>query len=84
VVARLDARGGNVSKALRGLRLERPSRADADVLVQGKVVGRITTAAVSPRSGPIALAYVHRDHFEPGTRVEVDGSPATVTALPFA
>jgi tRNA-modifying protein YgfZ len=78
VVARLDARGGHVNKALRGLRLARPAARDAAILVAGKEVGRVTTSALSPRSGPIALAYVHRTHFAPGTVVEVEGGEATI------
>lgn len=78
VVARLEARGGNVSRALRGLRLEAPTSAGSPVTVDGAEVGRVTTAAVSPRRGPIALAYVHRNHFAPGAAVRVDGLPATV------
>jgi glycine cleavage system aminomethyltransferase T len=46
-------------------------------------VGRVTTAAVSPGLGPVALAYLHRAHAEAGARVEVDGHPATVTGLPM-
>ena len=46
--------------------------------VGGREVGRVTTAAVSPRLGPIALAYVHRSHFAAGTAVEAGGAPATV------
>ena len=78
IVARLDARGGNVNKALRGLRLEAPAAAGTPVTVGGKDVGRVTTAAVSPRLGPIALAYLHRDHFAAGTVVEAGGARATV------
>jgi folate-binding protein YgfZ len=78
VVARLQARGGNVNKALRGLRLSVPAAANAIVTVEGEDVGRVTTAAVSPQLGPVALAYVHRNHFAPGTAVEVGGSRATV------
>jgi folate-binding protein YgfZ len=78
VVARLDARGGNVSRALRRLRLDRPATRGAPVVVEGKEVGQVTTAAVSPRSGPIALAYVHRSHFSPGTAVEVAGSTGSI------
>jgi folate-binding protein YgfZ len=83
VVARLDARGGHVNKRLRGLRLEAEASAGCAVLASGQEVGRITTAAVSPRLGPIALAYLHRSHTEPGSRVEVDGRPATVADLPL-
>jgi len=78
VVARLEARGGNVNKALRGLRLSAPATAGAAVRAEGREVGRVTTAAVSPRLGPIALAYVHRGHLAPDTAVEVEGAPATV------
>ncbi len=78
VVARLEARGGNVNKALRGMRLSEPTVAGTPVTAEGHDVGRVTTAAVSPRLGPIALAYVHRNHFAPGTAVEVGGARATI------
>jgi folate-binding protein YgfZ len=78
VVARLEGRGGNVNKALRGLRLAAPAAAGTAVTASGKEVGWLTTSAVSPRLGPVALAYVHRSHFAPGSAVEVDGRPATV------
>jgi folate-binding protein YgfZ len=84
VVARLDARGGNVNKALRGLRLEAASKAGTVLRAGDKEVGRITTAAVSPRLGPIAMGYVHRSHFEPGTVVDASGIRATVASLPLA
>ena len=78
VVARLEARGGHVNKALRGLRLSAPAAPGAPVTADGKEVGRVTTAAVSPRLGPIALGYVHRSHFAAGTAVEAGGARATV------
>jgi folate-binding protein YgfZ len=83
VVARLDARGGNVNKALRGLRLEGYAKAGTVLRGGDKEIGRITTAAVSPRLGPIALAFVHRSHFEPGTVVDAGGIRATVASLPL-
>jgi glycine cleavage system aminomethyltransferase T len=47
-------------------------------------VGEVTSSTVSPAlSRPIALAYVHRDFVEPGTKLTVDGTSAEVTALPF-
>ncbi|HEX9188652.1 MAG TPA: glycine cleavage T C-terminal barrel domain-containing protein, partial [Vicinamibacteria bacterium] len=78
VVARLEARGGHVNKALRGLRLAAPVGASAPVTVNGHEVGRVTTAARSPRLGPIALAYVHRNHFAAGTAVRAGEVAATV------
>ena len=83
VVARLDARGGHVNKRLRGLRLSAAAAEGAPLEAEGKEVGRVTTAAVSPRFGPIALAYVHRGHADAGTVVSIAGAPATVHDLPF-
>jgi folate-binding protein YgfZ len=83
VIARLEARGGNVNKVLRGLRLSAEAAAGTPILAEGREVGRVTTAGVSPRLGPIALGYVHRTRAEPGTAVEVGGRPATVERLPF-
>jgi folate-binding protein YgfZ len=84
VVARLEGRGGHVSRALRGLRLGGPAVAGDPVTAAGNGVGRVTTAAESPRLGWLAMAYVHRSHFEPGTVVEVSGHAATVASLPLA
>ncbi len=78
VIARLEGRGGHVNKALRGLRLGAPAAPGAAVMAAGKEIGWLTTSAVSPRLGPIALGYVHRSHFGAGTSVEVNGAPAHV------
>jgi glycine cleavage system aminomethyltransferase T len=78
VIARLEGRGGNVNKALRGLRLTAPAVSGAAVTASGKEIGWVTTAAVSPRLGPIALGYVHRSHFAAGSSVEVAGAAASV------
>jgi folate-binding protein YgfZ len=82
-IARLEARGGNVNKRLRGLRLGAPAAAGDWVEAAGKEAGVVTTAAVSSRLGPVALGYVHRDHAAPGTAVLVGGAPASVVELPF-
>jgi tRNA-modifying protein YgfZ len=84
VVARLEARGGHVNKMIRGLRLASPAAPGDVVTAEGKDVGRVTTAGVSSRFGPVALAYVHRRRSDPGNVVDVAGAPATVVALPFA
>ena len=78
VVARLDARGGHVNKTLRGLALSAPVAAGTALTAEGKEVGRVTTAAVSPRRGPIALAYVHRSHLAAGTVLRAGEASATV------
>ena len=84
VVARLEARGAHVNKMLRGLRLQAPVERGTIVRAEGKDVGVVTTSGVSPRLGPIAMAFVHRSRAEAGTVVEVAGTPATVVTLPVA
>lgn len=84
VVARLEGRGGNVNKRLRGLRLGAPAHAGDAIEAGDDEVGRLTTTGISGTFGPIALGYVHRSHSEPGARVMVNGREAEVTALPFA
>jgi tRNA-modifying protein YgfZ len=83
-VARLHYRGRS-NRHLRGLRLEREASPGAAVRLEGRELGRIGTAVVSPARGPIALAILRREA-EPGSRVEVGdaGSGAEVVALPFA
>lgn len=83
VIARLDARGGNVNKILRGLRLHAPANAGDAISAAGKEVGRITTAGVSAALGAIAMGYVHRSAAEPGAAVEVGGRPAVIARLPL-
>lgn len=59
-------------------RLSAPERAEA---------GEITSSVVSPRLGPIALGYVHRSQYTPGTVLTVQDPAgertATVVDLPF-
>lgn len=82
-IARLDARGGNVNKLLRGLKLGAPATAGTPITAEGRPVGAITTAALSPRLGPIAMGYVHRKHAAPGAVVQVESADARVAALPM-
>jgi aminomethyltransferase len=83
VVARLEGRGAHVNKRLMGLQLGSAAPAGSAVTAEGKDVGRVTTAGVSPRLGPIALAYVHRS-VDPGATVTIGGAPARVAQLPLA
>lgn len=89
VVARVTYRG-HVNRKLVGFVLDDgplPGRGDR-VVVGGKEVGWITSAVASPALGRgIALGYLRREHWEPGTRVEVHAGArslgAEVTTLPF-
>ena len=65
LVARIDSRGGNVARHLRGIRLAASDvPVGAELVVDGKVVGALTSVA-----GDIALAYVARDVVPPADAV---------------
>ncbi|HTF36138.1 MAG TPA: glycine cleavage T C-terminal barrel domain-containing protein [Myxococcota bacterium] len=84
IIARLRSRG-QVAHLLVGIAGDAgsaPERGDA-VKVSGEAVGEITSAALSPTVGPIALAFVRRPHAEPGTLVTVGAGRGRVVALPF-
>jgi tRNA-modifying protein YgfZ len=87
VIIRVLHRGhGRVARRLVGLVLDgdRVPASGAPAVVDGRDVGRVTSAVLSPAlARPIALAYLHRDLTEPGAGVTIDGSSAVVTALPF-
>ncbi|MGE3621525.1 MAG: glycine cleavage system aminomethyltransferase GcvT [Acidimicrobiia bacterium] len=85
----LAERDRGVSRRLRGLAVEgrRPPRADQDVLVDGKVVGVVTSGNFSPMLGHgIALAFLPPEVGE-GSAVEIDVRgdrvPARVVPTPF-
>ena len=78
LVARVDSRGSNTPRKLRLLRAAGGLSLDAQVMMAGGEVGRITTASAD---GTCALAYVKRAVVPPAT-VQVAGHPATVEALP--
>ena len=87
VIVRVLHRGhGRVARRLVGLTLDGRAVPAPGTLAHagGREVGRVTSAVASPAlDRPIALAYLHRDFTEPGTRVTIDGTEAVVTALPF-
>jgi tRNA-modifying protein YgfZ len=89
VIIRVLHRGhGRVAKKLVALRVEGAPPTPGAKLVSGdKEVGRVTSAAASPRLGAIALGYVHRDFVAPGTVLEADADSgrvrATVTERPI-
>lgn len=102
VVARMQSRG-RVGHLLVGLRFAPPAQADAAALCrrladaelqrEGAAVGAVTSVAVSPQHGVIALGFVRAAHAEPGTALcaappGADAADAAelraeVAALPF-
>ena len=90
VVVRIRDRG-HVNRMLRGLVLDgdQVPPQGAEVVLDDTTIGKVTSAVRSfGLARPIALAFVRRQHAEPGTRVAVrfGGTTvaATVSALPFA
>lgn len=77
-----------ITRRLVGLRLEARVEAGAAVQVEGRRAGEVTSAVVSPRMGPVALAVLKRPHFEAGISAVVASAGgevrAVVTTLPFA
>ena len=72
-----------VTRKLAGLRLRSPAQPGAEIQAEGRTIGEVTSSAISPSLGPIALAILKRPYFEPGSQVHVAGQPAEVCALPF-
>jgi folate-binding protein YgfZ len=61
-VARLHYRG-HANRGLRVLRIDagEPPAPDAELVLDGKAVGRVTSAVADPEGGALALAYVRRE-----------------------
>jgi glycine cleavage system T protein len=80
---------GHVNRSLVGLKLAEPGSVPAGgkLFQADKEAGRITSSALSPRLGQIALAYVRKGSHEPGTMLELETADgrrsAQVTCLPF-
>jgi folate-binding protein YgfZ len=83
VVARANARG-HANKRLVGLRLAGKVAPGAKLVAEARPeAGTVTSAVVSPTFGPIALAYVHRSVWAPGTELRAGDVAAIVADLPF-
>lgn len=86
VVARAHARG-HANKLLRGLRIAGEGGAVAPGTIIAAAAredaGKVTSSVVSPDLGAIALGYVHKSAWDPGTSVRLGERTATVVELPF-
>lgn len=85
-IERATARGG-LKKKMVGLRFEQPVMVGSALFLDGKEVGRVSSAVRSPRHGAIGLAIVHYSAWTPGIAVvahaESGGVGAIVSELPF-
>jgi folate-binding protein YgfZ len=85
VVARGTARG-QVQRRLVGVRFDGgvPARG-ASLRHAGKDVGRVTSVARARAADePIGLALVRREHWAPGSELEIDAGRACVAPFPLA
>jgi len=82
VIIRVLHRGhGRVAKKLVGLSIDGPKpEAGAKLFAGEREVGRITSAALSPGAGTVALGYVHRDFLAPGTELTLASADGAVPA----
>lgn len=81
-VARLFYRG-HPNRELRGLSADGPLTPGTELSLDGRAVGTVSSAAISPRLGPIGLALVRREA-PPGTTVAAGPErSAAVAELPF-
>jgi folate-binding protein YgfZ len=94
IIRILHRGGGRVVRRLVGWTAEAPSPEDTlppapgtPIAVDGKGIGRVTSAAWSPTLGRlVGLGYAHRDHADPGVRFTIAAEPpvaAAVAALPL-
>jgi tRNA-modifying protein YgfZ len=90
LVYRIDSRGGNVPRHLRGVVVGTNviPPVGAEVRVAGKTVGALTSVGESlERRAPVALAFVHRSVQPPADAELVwsgaDGIPCRVESLPL-
>ena len=85
LVARIDSRGGNVPRHLRGLLLPDGIGPGTELIdAAGRPAGTVTSAAVSASLGPIGLGYVRRGIEVPAVlQAGPDGPEVTVRDLPL-
>ncbi|MEY2434564.1 MAG: tRNA-modifying protein YgfZ [Acidimicrobiaceae bacterium] len=84
LVARIDSRGGNAPRPVRGVRIAGRIAPAAQVTnPEGRALGQVTSAWFDPdRNETIGLAPLAR-LIEPPADVLVDGAPASVVELPM-
>lgn len=84
LVARIDSRGSNVPRRLRGVVSTRPLWEGAGLFADEVSVGTVTSAAESPEGGFVGLAMVRRGVELPAeVKVEGTGDEAEIRSLPL-
>ncbi len=85
-IERATSRGG-LKKKMFGLRFEHRVAAGSTLFLDGKEVGRVSSAVLSPRLGAIGLTILHHSAWTPGRALIARGASgdikAIVSELPF-
>jgi folate-binding protein YgfZ len=85
-IERATARGG-LKKTMLGMRFEKPVAPGAGLFLDGKEVGRVSSAVQSTRLGAIGFAILHHSAWKPGTPMVARDSggevKAVVSEIPF-
>src|SRR5690606_13700022 len=80
LVARVESRGSNTPRHLRGLQLHGPAEAGEELVDDaGRAVGRITSVA-----GGVALGYLARSVEVPAALRTEDGTDVVAEGLPLS
>jgi folate-binding protein YgfZ len=83
IIARIHSLG-KPARRLLGIRFEGEEVPSSCVVERdGAEAGAVTSAVLSPRFGPIAMAYLKKDYAEPGVAVRCGGVQGMTCELPF-
>ncbi|HEY3413823.1 MAG TPA: glycine cleavage T C-terminal barrel domain-containing protein [Armatimonadota bacterium] len=83
IIARIHSRG-KPARRLVGIRFQDgPPPAGCPVHAGDAAIGAITSSAESPAFGPIAMAYLKKEHGEPGVSVTAGEHSGITLELPF-
>lgn len=82
VLMRMHSRG-HTNKTWVGLVAAHPLALGEEVSLAGKVVGIVTSSAISPRYGPIGAGMLRNEATEEGMQVQVGGVEAVVRRMPI-
>lgn len=80
IIARMESRG-KLAKTIVSLNLSVMVQAPAEVVSQGKTIGKITSSVQAPDGEIFAIAVIKTHATEVGTEVMVANIPATVSGL---
>jgi tRNA-modifying protein YgfZ len=83
LVARINSRGGNAPRPIRGVRIDGAAARGDEIVAGGKALGTLTSAAEAGDGTTVALAPLSRT-VAVGTPIEAGGRAGAVVALPMA